>query len=124
MFEPACMSRRTLPADNSCCKRHRRMRRFPRFLLHIKKLLDSTHEAIKFFFSSRPNVQVLSTFPNSEKLDLDSTTGLTADDIETYARTQVKDRDTLQLGTRLLNGKQPALEDWLIAILTRRSQGM
>jgi len=105
---------------------------YGRLLLLLKKVSEGTRGAIKFFFSSRTNVRLFKDFPSWEKLELDSEEGLTTDDINTYIRTQVKDREKMDLGPRLLDERKSilgeslieALEDKLIETLTRRAQGM
>lgn len=105
---------------------------YGRLLRLLKKVSEGTHGAIKFFFSSRMNVKLFKDFPSWEKLELDSEKGLTRDDINTYIRTQVKDREKMDLGPRLLDERKSmlgeslieALEDRLIETLTRRAQGM
>ena len=105
---------------------------YGRLLRLLKKVSNGTRGAIKFFFSSRTNVKLLKDFPSWEKLELDSEKGLTKDDINTYIRTQVKDREKMDLGPRLLDEGRSmlgeslveALEDRLIETLTRRAQGM
>jgi hypothetical protein len=84
----------------------------------------SATKAIKFFFSSRTNVKLPEDFPAWEKLELDSQKNLTVEDMKTYVQTQVKDRKTMRIGSRLLHGKDEALEDRLVEKLTRRAQGM
>jgi len=93
-------------------------------LLHLKKLWDSVHGVIKFFFSSRKNVDLPENFLPCEKLDLDSQRSLTEEDMMMYVRSQVEEREKLGLGTRLLKGKKPELEERLIETLVRRAQGM
>lgn len=97
---------------------------YTRLLLNLKMVSKSAPKAIKFFFSGRTNVKLPEDFPTWEKLELDSQKSLTVEDMKTYVQTQVKDRETLCFGFRLLGGKYPALEDQLIEILTRRAQGM
>ena len=97
---------------------------YTRLLLNLKMVSKDAPKAIKFFFSSRTNVKLPEDFPTWEKLELDSQKSLTVGDVKTYIETQVKDRETLGFGFRLLRGKYPALEDRLVKILTRRAQGM
>jgi hypothetical protein len=84
----------------------------------------SAPKAIKFLFSSRTNVTPPKGFPTWEQLELDSQKSLIVEDMNRYIQTEVKDRETLAFGTRLLGGNHEALEDRLIEILTRRAQGM
>jgi hypothetical protein len=79
--------------------------------------------SVKFFFSSRANVE-LTEFPSRVKIELDSQKELTAEDLETYIRTQVKERKAMRVGRPLLGGKRPDLEDRLIYTLILRAQGM
>lgn len=95
-----------------------------RLLLNLEMVSRNAPKAIKFFFSSRTNVKLPEDFPTWEKLELDSQKSLTVEDMKTYIQTQVKDRKTLRLGSRLLNGKDEGLEDRLVETLTRRAQGM
>jgi ankyrin repeat domain-containing protein 50 len=90
----------------------------------MKMALKRTPKAIKFFFSSRTNVTLPEGFPTWEKLELDSQKSLTGEDMKRYIQTEVKDRETLAFGSRLLGGKHPALEDRLVEVLARRAQGM
>ena len=63
-------------------------------------------------------------FPASRKVELDSLKKDTAHDLEVYVRSQVKDRDDLRLGNRLLKGKYEDLEDKFIEALLRLGGGM
>jgi len=90
----------------------------------MKTASKSTPKAIKFFFPSRTNVTLPEGFPTWEKLELDTQKSLTEEDMKRYIQTEVKNRETLALGSRLLGGKHPALEDQLVEVLTRRAQGM
>ena len=89
-------------------------------LLHLK---DVCRKSVKFF-SSRNQVQIDKAFPNCGKLELDSHKHLTVKDMKDYVNSQVKERDTLKLGRRLLDGKHPDLEDTLIKMLVDQAQGM
>lgn len=92
-----------------------------KLLFLLKKVSDDAPSGIfKFFFSSRPNVNLLSNFPSWEKLELDAERELTSEDMEAYIRTQVMDTE----GRRLLDGKAPELEEKLVETLTYRAQGM
>jgi hypothetical protein len=98
---------------------------YDRLLLNLMEMASkSTPKAIKFFFSSRTNVRLPKNFPTWEKLELDSQTSLTGEDMKRYIQTEVNDREKLALGSRLLGGKHPALEDRLVEVLTHRAQGM
>ena len=90
-------------------------------LLHLK---DVHRNPVKFFFSSRNQVQVRKAFPNCAKLELDRQKDLILQDIKTYVISQVKERETLKLGHRLLDGEYPELEDTLIDVLSDHAQGM
>jgi hypothetical protein len=92
-------------------------------LLHLQAVSRDSEGAVKFFFSSRTNVDLFD-FPLWEKVELDSEKELTAEDIRTYIRTQVKDRVAMGIGRPLLEGKRPDLEDKLVETLTLRARGM
>jgi hypothetical protein len=81
---------------------------------------DISSGSFKFFFSSRPNVNLLPDFPSWEKLELDAERELTSEDMEAYIRTQVMNTE----GRHLLDGKDPELEEKLVETLTYRAQGM
>lgn len=90
-------------------------------LLHLK---NSHRKSVKFLFSSRNQVKVHNAFPNCGKLELDSHKDLTVEDMKTYVTSQVKERESLRLGRRLLDGRYPELEDTLIEVLIDQAQGM
>lgn len=90
-------------------------------LLHLR---DLTRQPVKFFFSSRNQVKVRKAFPNCANLELDSQKDLIMQDIQIYVTSQVKERETLKLGRRLLDGEYPELEDTLIDVLVDHAQGM
>ena len=90
-------------------------------LLH---LADLHRNSAKFFFSSRDQVQVDNTFPDRDILELDNHKDLTVKDMKRYVTTQVKKRETLRLGRRLLEVKHPELEDMLVEALVDQAQGM
>lgn len=96
-------------------------------LLHLKHLYDNIPNArnlIKIFFSSRYNIDVAEYFSDCEKLELETCRYLKYDDMKFYIETQIKDRKTLLLGSRLLKGKYPELENRLIDVLLKNSRGM
>lgn len=90
-------------------------------LLHLKEVC---RQPVKIFFSSRNQVKIGDAFPESEKLELDSYKDLVVEDMRRYITSQVRERDTLRLGHRLLHGKYPELEDRLIKVLVDQAQGM
>lgn len=90
-------------------------------LLHLKELPE---KSVKLFFSSRNQVEVRRWFPKCDKMELDSSKDLRAKEMETYVKTQVKDREKLKLGSCLLKGTDPELEDRLIEVLLDHAQGM
>ena len=90
-------------------------------LLHLK---DVNRKSVKFFFSSRNQVKVCRIFPKCAKLELDSQKELVLKDMKIYVASQVKERETLKLGHRLLDGEYPELEDALIDVLVDHAQGM
>lgn len=90
-------------------------------LLHLR---DVHRKSVKFFFSSRNQVKVGNAFSKYQKLELDSRKDLTSKDMENYVTSQVKERNTLKLGHRLLDGKYPELEDTLIEVLVNQAKGM
>lgn len=98
-------------------------------LLRLKflwKHVSKTKKSIKFFLSGRNQIEVFFHFPNCEKLELENLKHLTIEDMKNYIQSQVKERDQEELcsGLRLLKGKYPELEDRLIDVLVKRSQGM
>jgi hypothetical protein len=93
-------------------------------LLRLSTLSAGPNGSLRFIFSSRPNVDVPKAFPSPKKLDLDASAGLTEEDMMEFVRSQVIDREELKIGTRLLNGKRPDLEERLIEVVAGRAQGM
>jgi hypothetical protein len=99
-------------------------------LLNLKELTDSAPGVLRFFFSSRPNVRLIQGLPPCHKLEVDQNTSLTEEDMETYIRSQVEEREKLRLGSRLLSRsslsleRRFAFEARLIDALKRRAQGM
>jgi hypothetical protein len=93
-------------------------------LRHLRNVSNATNHRIKFFLSSRRNTTIFPDFPEWIKLELDLQQDLTASDMESYIRSQVRDIETLDMGSRLLDGKHPEVEDRLIETLIRRAQGM
>lgn len=90
-------------------------------LLHLRKLCGKT---VKFFLSSRHQVMVDDAFPSCNKLELENCKDLTLEDMDIYVRTQIAQRENLCLGSRLLRGKDPELENRLIRVLIHHAQGM
>lgn len=85
-----------------------------KLLFMLKKIFNDTPSTrLKYFFSSRPNVSLISDFPMWKKLELDTEKDLTLEDMGTYIKTQVINRE----GSGLLGGKQPNLEERLIETL-------
>lgn len=91
---------------------------------HIYKISSETGTPINIFFSSRYDVDVHQKFPDCNKLELEKCQSLTANDMMTYVKTQVRDRETLLLGSRLLKGERPDLERRIVDFLAKNSQGM
>ena len=95
-------------------------------LLRLRELNNKVAGAqvpVKFFFSSRKQIEVDQFFENCEKLEIGNT-DLLLDDMKTFVKIQVKEREKLCLGSRLLQGRYPKLEDELIEVLIDQSQGM
>lgn len=96
-------------------------------LLRLRELNNNAAGAqvsAKFFFSSRKQVEVDQFFEKCEKLEIGNGTDLLSDDMKIFVSTQVKEREKLCLGSRLLRGRYPQLEDELIEVLLDQSQGM
>ncbi len=96
-------------------------------LLRLRELISSTAGApvpVKFFFSSRKQVEVEQLFQECEKLEIGNGTDLLLDDMKNFIKLQVKQREELCLGSRLLQGRYPELEDELIEVLLDQSRGM
>lgn len=96
-------------------------------LIHLKyfwKLISEAENCVRIFFSSRNQVEVFDQFPDCTRLELDNCKLSTSGDMKVYIETQVRERETLLLGRRLLNGKCTELEDRLIDVLKEHSQGM
>lgn len=90
----------------------------PLELLSDLKEISSSMSGVKYFFSSRMNVNVHEEFPGCAKVETNSRSD---EDIKFYIETEVKERKR-----RLLNAREDAqdLETRLVEILTRRAQGM
>ena len=96
-------------------------------LIHLGALYRASlgnESRVQIFFSSRYQVELPEDFPPCQKCALEQQRDLTLGDMESYVRTQIKEREVLQLGFRLLKGKHPEVEDRLISILTTQAQGM
>jgi hypothetical protein len=93
-------------------------------LRHLRTISKGTDDRIKFFFSSRKNTSIFAGFPSWIKLELDLQQQATAPDMERYIRCQVRDIEALDMGSRLLDGKYPDIENRLVGTLTNRAQGM
>ena len=91
---------------------------------HIHKRSSEMGKSVYIFFSSRYNLDVHENFPEYTKLELERCQDVAFNDMMTYVKTQVWDRETLLLGSRLLKGKRPDLEDRLVQFLAKNSQGM
>jgi hypothetical protein len=79
---------------------------------------------VKFLFSGRLQVDLPESFPRWEKVEIDFQRHSTAEDMETYIRTQVEKRRQWRLGKRLLDGRYPELEQRLIQVLSDTANGM
>jgi len=97
---------------------------YTRLLLHLKKVAAASQSPIKLFLSSRQNVRVFDLFLKWKKVELDAHKDLTTEDMRNYISSQVREIELLNLGTRLLDGKYPELEDRLVEVLKGRAQGM
>lgn len=96
-------------------------------LIHLKyfwKLISEAKISVRLFFSSRNQVEVRDQFPDCKKLELDNCKYLRSEDMKLYIETQVREREILRLGPRLLKGRCTGLEDRLIDVLIEHSQGM
>lgn len=96
-------------------------------LIHLKyfwKLISEAKISVRLFFSSRNQVEVHDQFPDCKKLELDNWKYLRSEDMKVYIETQVREREILRLGPRLLKGKCTGLEDRLVDVLIKHSQGM
>jgi hypothetical protein len=78
---------------------------------------------VKILLSSRNGVTLPSKFPPCQKLDLDKSPDLTRDDLEHFIETEVKGRDQLNLGRRLLDGENEELEERLMNALMAGHHG-
>lgn len=79
-------------------------------LLRLEELNNNTSGAqvpVKFFFSSRKQVEVEQVFEKCEKLEIGNGTDLLLNDIKRFIKIQVKEKDRLCLGSRLLQGSYP-----------------
>lgn len=97
---------------------------YTRLLLHLKKAAAASQSPLKFFLSSRQNVRVFDVLPRGKKVELDAQRDLTTEDMRNYISTQVREIESFNLGTRLLDGRYPELEDRLVEVLKGRAQGM
>jgi len=79
---------------------------------------------IKVFLSTRKGIKFPSDFPDIRELDLDEKQHLTKNDLVHFITTQVKEREQLNLGSKLLDGNDSGLEEKLTNALIYRSQGM
>lgn len=96
-------------------------------LLHLKhfwELISEAQNSVRLFFSSRNQVEVRDQFPDCKKLGLETCIHPRSEDMKVYIETQVREREKLRLGPRLLKGKCAELENRLIGVLTEHSQGM
>jgi hypothetical protein len=87
-------------------------------LLQLKNVSDRVDGKLRLFVSSRMQVDVPRAFPHS--LDVKITPSESSSDMAEYIRSEVTNRKT----RRLLNGREPALEQRLIEVLTLRAEGM
>lgn len=86
-------------------------------LLYLKEVEDANPCRTRLFLSSRMHVGLSKIY---EHCIIISATGGNEADLVFYIRNEVENRKT----RRLLDGKRPDLEAWLIATLTRQAQGM
>ena len=93
-------------------------------LNHFLKLVSGIKYSVRFFFSSRHQIEVCEQFPDCEKMKLEKCRDLTNEDMKVYIETQVRERKILRFGPRLLKGRCIGLENRLIKVLTKQSQGM
>jgi hypothetical protein len=90
----------------------------------LKKVAAAVQRPIKFFLSSRQNVKLFDSFPSGTKIELDARRDLTTEDMKNYISSQVREIESLNVGTGMLDGKYPDLEDRLIEVLNFQAQGM
>ena len=90
----------------------------------LYRCISTTESRIKFFFSSRYQVEMIGEFLDCRECALEQCRHQTLDDMELYVKTEVKDREALQIGSRLLKGKYPGSEERLISILVSQAQGI
>lgn len=93
-------------------------------LRHFWELTSGAKTSVKLFFSSRNQVEVCDQFPDCKKMELEKCNDERFEDMKVYIKTQVREREILRLGPRLLKGKCTGLEDRLIDVLVEHSQGM
>jgi len=93
-------------------------------LQEVSKRIRAASKAVKLLFSSRNQVDVDYYFPSCETLRLEHIMAARKEDMVRFVHTQVKEREILRLGSRLLKGKHPDLEDRVINVLVKHSQGM
>ena len=86
-------------------------------LLYLKEVEDGNPCRTRLFLSSRMHVGVSKIYENCISV---SATGENEADLVFYIRNEVEHRKT----RRLLDGKRPDLEAWLIGTLTRQAHGM
>ena len=83
----------------------------------LKRVVTDSAGRVKLFVSSRMNVDVSSVLVNVTRVDVQI--GDTSEDMSKYISKELKESDR-----RLLRGREPELEDRVIAILNSRAQGM
>lgn len=96
-------------------------------LIHLKHfwdLISGAKTSVRLFLSSRNQVEVFDQFPGCKKLELEKCKDERLEDMKVYIETQVRERESLRLGPRLLRGTCIELEDRLIDVLIEHSQGM
>ena len=100
-------------------------------LLHREELLAAagghifdSHYLLNVVIFSRHEVVLPNSILQPQIVVLEQHRDHTMQDMEKYIKTQVRDREDLKLGYRLLRGEYPNLEKRLIDILVRQAQGM
>ena len=83
----------------------------------LKKVVEGSAGRVRLFMSSRMNVEVSDVFVEVSRVDIQVED--TATDVYKYIWKELKESDR-----RLLKGREPELEDRMIATLNNRAQGM
>jgi hypothetical protein len=95
---------------------------FDVLLLFLRDLFKSSGGKLRMILSSRLHVTAPVSFPSHEEILIQH--GVNETDIKKFVQTQVLDRESLNIGKRLLNGRYKDLELRLIDLVTHRAQGM